>query len=92
MKGSGNNGSLDNHEIVVFFGYIEIAFAVFMVRPLTLTCLIGLVVLITQPSYSQQQAELDSLLIVLNKIPDDTSKVLVYHRVNHLYNYVQYNP
>lgn len=64
-----------------------------MIRPLLLTCpIIFHILVMTQDLYAQRQPEIDSLLAVLKEIPEDTNKVLVYHRVSYLYNFVQYKP
>lgn len=56
------------------------------------TVVIGCLFLCCHSSLAQQQAEIDSLSSLSRQLPDDTVKILTFHRLSYLYNYVQFRP
>ena len=57
---------------------------------LHLRFIIILICMVDAPLYAQRQAEVDSILNLLKKLPEDSSKVLAYDRLAYMYNFVQY--
>ena len=61
-----------------------------MDNPLYLRCIILWLCILSQELYAQRQTEVDSLFNLLSKLPADSNRVLVYHRLSYIFNFIQY--